>query len=117
MALAVHVFCEGMDNHIRAKLHGTAKYGSGKGIVNKKRQTVAVGKTGKSFDVQNAERGAGQCFAKTVLAYLPRTDGLSAISLLSLLSFWSPQRSFRSMPKRRTLNVRQIESSAISLPH
>ncbi len=61
--------------HIETSRDADAKYGSGKGIVNKKRQTLAVGKTGKSFDVQNAERGVGQCFAKN--QFCIRTDGLS----------------------------------------
>ena len=94
--MAVHVFCGRMDNYIRAKFNGTAKYGSGKGIVNKKRQTVAVGKTGKSFDVQNAERGVGQCFAKTSFVF-----GRMASAIRSLLSFWSTK--VVSMPKRRNI--------------
>ena len=62
--VTVHIFGGGMDNYIRAKLKGAAVNGRREGVIDHKRNAVAVRYFRISLDIENIKAGVCERFAE-----------------------------------------------------
>ena len=100
--VAVHVLGGGVGHDVRAPLKGTAVDRGGEGVVHNQRDAVAVGGSGKFFNIQHRQRRIGDGLAENGL-------GIGPEGCVQLLRVCSPgSTKVKSTPMRFMVTAKRL---------